>query len=112
MDVSVVFAGFAIGVCTFGAWLVIMLQCNRAHRVARVEASRERTRAYRRATLAARYTGEPIMAPVLVARVGSFCRVPGNFGYNKRGDALVCAETTSGRARWRKVTARAARSAA
>jgi hypothetical protein len=112
MHVSVLMAGFTLGICVFGGWLMVMLRHDRAHRVALVAAAHEHTRSHRRATLSARYTPEvtPEVAPELpVVRAGSFCRVPGNFGYGKDGSVLVCEARGSGRPRWRRhTTSRAA----
>jgi hypothetical protein len=39
-----------------------------------------------------------------VVRAGSFCRIPGNYAYNKHGSVLVCEANASGRPRWRKAS--------
>jgi hypothetical protein len=101
MQVAVLGAGFAVGVVVFVGWLVVMLRHDKAHRLAVIEASHEHTRAHRRAALAARYAPEAVSL-VPVVRAGSFCRVPGNTGYDKHGTILVCEASASGRPRWRK----------
>jgi hypothetical protein len=111
MQVSVLMAGFTLGMCAFVAWLMVMLRHDRAHRVALIEASHEQTRSHRRAALAARYTPEPVPEPepeLPVVRPGSFCRVPGHFASSKNGSVLVCEAHGNGRPRWRKHTARTA----
>jgi hypothetical protein len=107
MQISVLVAGFTFGVGAFVLWLTVMLHHDRAHRVAFITASHERTRSHRRAALAARSTPEPTPA-LPVVRAGSFCRVPGNVGFSKSGTVLVCETSGHGRPRWRRQTARAA----
>jgi hypothetical protein len=102
MQVSVLYAGFTIGVCGFGVWLVLMLRKDRAHRHALAVESHERTRAHRRAALDARYTPPSPRATVTVARVGAFCRVPGSVAHSKQGAVLVCEASATGRPRWRR----------
>jgi hypothetical protein len=107
MQVSVLGAGFTLGICAFVAWLMVMLRHDKAHRVALVTASHEHTRAHRRAALAARYVPEAVPS-LPVVRAGSFCRVPGNLGCSKHGSVLVCEANGHGRPRWRKQQTRAA----
>jgi hypothetical protein len=107
MQVSVLMAGFTLGICAFVGWMMVMLRDDRAHRAALVSATHERSRSHRRAALAARYTPEaPPELPVV--RAGTFCRVPGNFAYSKSGSVLVCEAHGAGRPRWRKRAARTA----
>jgi hypothetical protein len=101
MRTSVLGAGFVVGVVVFVAWLLVMLRHDKAHRVAVIAASQERTRAHRRAALAARVAPAPPTS-LPVVRAGSFCRVPGNVGTTKHGTLLVCEAQGSGRPRWRK----------
>jgi hypothetical protein len=101
MQVTVLGAGFAVGVAVFVGWLTVMLRHDKAHRLALIEASHEHSRAHRRAAIEARYAPEPV-ASGPVARAGSFCRVPGNTGHSKNGTILVCEANGSGRPRWRK----------
>jgi len=107
MQVSVLGAGFTLGLCAFVAWLMVMLRHDKAHRMAMVSASHEHTRAHRRAALAARYTPD-VASSLPVVRAGSFCRVPGNLGCSKHGNVLVCEHNGHGRPRWRKQPTRAA----
>ena len=102
MQVAVLGAGFAFGVSAFVAWLLVMLHHDRVHRLALVEASHERTRAHRRAALAAQHGPVATRSTAPIVRAGSFCRVPGNIGYAKNGTVLVCEASTSGRPRWRR----------
>jgi hypothetical protein len=109
MPVTVVYASFTFAVSAFGVWLVVMLRQDRAHRYGFAAESQERIRAHRRAALAARYaptaaTGPATTRPTatVVARAGTFCRVPGNVGYTKAGDRLVCEASGAGRPRWRR----------
>ena len=109
MQVTVVGAGFVIGMSVFALWVTFMLKHERHHRLAYVQASHERTRTHRRAALAARREPELVVTTLQVVRAGSFCRVPGAVGRSKRGDALVCEQMAQGRPRWRKVAAHADR---
>jgi hypothetical protein len=103
MQVAVLYAGFAFAASTFGVWLVVMLRQDRAHRYGFAAASQELARAHRRAALAARYAPAATRSTATVARVGAFCRVPGNVGHTKSGDRLVCQAGDDGRPRWRRV---------
>jgi len=110
MPVTVVYASFTFAVSAFGVWLVVMLRQDRAHRYGFASESHERVRAHRHAALAARYvptatapaTTRPTATATVAARAGSFCRVPGNVGYTKAGDRLVCQASGTGRPRWRR----------
>jgi len=102
MQVAVLGAGFVVGVAAFVAWLLVMLHHDRTHRLAMVDASHERTRAHRRAALDAQHTPVVLTSTAPVVRAGSFCRVPGNIGYSKHGDVLICESSASGRPRWRR----------
>jgi hypothetical protein len=108
MKVTVVYASFTFALSTFGVWLVVMLRRDRAHRYGFAAQSQERVRAHRHAALAARYaptaTASATTRPTatVVARAGTFCRVPGDVGYTKAGDRLVCQASGAGRPRWRR----------
>jgi hypothetical protein len=101
MQVTVLAAGFGIGVSLFVAWLLVMLRHDRTHRVQWIASSHEHARMHRRAALAAQYPPAPRPA-VPVVRPGSFCRVPGNIGHSKNGTVLVCEASDHGRPRWRR----------
>ncbi len=103
MQVAVLAAGFGAGVGAFLAWLAVMLHHDRAHRLALIEASHERTRSHRRAALAAQHAPVATRSTVPAVRAGSYCRVPGNIGYAKNGTVLVCESSAKGRPRWRRI---------
>lgn len=102
MQIEVLGAGFAFGVSAFAVWLLVMLHHDRVHRLATAEASLERTRAHRRATLAAQHAPAATVPTASIARAGSFCRVAGNLAHDKHGAVLVCDASTKGRPRWRR----------
>jgi hypothetical protein len=106
MHAEVVAVAFFGALGLFAAWLAVMLRHERQHRVALVEQRHESRRSHRRAALAARGEPEPV-ATAPVVRPGSFCRVPGSIGRNKRGVALICEPSTTGRPRWRQWADRA-----
>jgi hypothetical protein len=54
MQIAIVGMGFAVGVVAFVAWLAFMLRQDKAHRMAVVEATYERTRSHRDAARSAR----------------------------------------------------------
>lgn len=54
MQIAVLGVGFAVGVVAFVAWLAFMLRQDRAHRMAVVAATYERTQSHRDAARSAR----------------------------------------------------------
>jgi hypothetical protein len=100
MQVAVLEAGFVVGVSAFGAWLLVMLRHDRAHRM-QLLTSHEQARMHRRIVRAAQHAPGPRLT-VPVVRAGSFCRVPGNIGHSKNGTVLVCEANEHGRPRWRR----------